>query len=192
MQGKYSQEFYEAMSDRENYLSKFVEVYEDYPEEGISFKDLSLMYTDPLAIQILQESFVEYLHQLNPDCIIGCDARGFIIGSLIAQRMRLPFVMARKPGKLPPCELVTQDYELEYGKAELQMHKHIITRYKSAVIADDVLATGGTCSAVTKMLQAVGVNVCAYAFISEITVCKGRDRIIKEVGNENIFSLLKV
>ncbi len=182
----------EATKQQIEYLTSLIEIYEDYPDKGISFKDLSLIYTDPSAIRMIQEFFFINLRHLQPDCIIGCDARGFIIGTLIAQVMQLPFVLARKPGKLPPCELVKQEYELEYGKSELQMHKHIITRYKSAVIADDVLATGGTCSAVTKMLQAVNVDVCAYAFISEITALKGSERIIKEIGNENIFSILKV
>ena len=182
----------EATQKDIEYLISLVEVYEDYPGKGVSFKDLSLIYTDPYAIRIIQDYFTFNLEKLNPECIIGCDARGFIIGALIAQAMKLPFVMARKPGKLPPCELVSQDYELEYGKAELQMHKHIITKYKSAVIADDVLATGGTCSAVAKMLKAVNVDVCAYAFISEVSFLKGSERITNETGNKNIISLLKL
>jgi adenine phosphoribosyltransferase len=174
------------------YLNSLIEVYEDHPEKGISFKDLSLIYTDPSAVQMIQEYFYVNLRHLDPDCIIGCDARGFIVGTLISQVMRLPFVMARKPGKLPPCELIKQEYELEYGKSELQMHKHIVTKYKSPVIADDVLATAGTCVAVTKILKKVGINVCAFAFIGDITACKGRERIIKETGNETIFSILEL
>ena len=159
------------------YLETLVESYEDYPRKGVSFKDLSLIYTDHMAVMMvlnfLKEKFKE--NKIEADCIIGCDARGFIIGSLLANELKLPFIMARKPGKLPPCELLKESYELEYGKSELQMVKHIISKYKSPIIADDVLATGGTCCAVTKMLSKIGINVSAYAFISDIAFLKGKE-----------------
>jgi len=171
------------------HLESLTLVFEDFPDKGVSFKDLSQIYEDVSAMRQIGEYFYENLKPLNPDCVIGCDARGFIIGTLISQVMQIPFVMARKPDKLPG-DLVKQEYELEYGKSELQMQRHIITKYKNAVIADDVLATAGTCCAVYKMLKKEKINLCAYAFISQVTFFNGKDRITKETGNENIFCLL--
>ena len=145
------------------YLEKFVTIYPDFPGVGINFQDLSLLYTDSNCRKIMQNYFSWYLNSLKqrPDCVIGCDARGFIIGTLISQVMDIPLVLARKPGKLPG-ELLKREYGLEYGKSELQMHKHIISKYNSPVIADDVLATGGTVIAVTQMLEEIGVEVFSY------------------------------
>ena len=177
---------------QEKYLETFVETYENFPAEGITFKDLSLIYTDPIAISIIQNYFFLKLSPYKADCVIGCDARGFIIGTLIAQKLQLPFILARKPGKLPG-DLIKKKYGLEYGHAELQMHRHIITQYKSPIVADDVLATGGTVIAVTEMLREIGIEVNSYAFVSEITGCNARKRMLDEcdIIESQIISVLK-
>jgi len=171
------------------YLQQFVETYPNFPGPGIDFKDLSLLYTDNPAISIITMYLAENISPLKPDCIIGCDARGFILGTLLSRCMGLPLVLARKPGKLPG-ELITKKYGLEYGNAELQMHKHIISRYKSPVIADDVLATGGTVIAVTNMLEELGILVNSFAFVSEIKGLNARQRIIESCGIDKIFSVI--
>ena len=180
------------------YLETHVMTYDNFPAEGISFKDLSLIYTDSLSLDII-ENYIRsifnskyYLGKI-PECVIGCDARGFIIGMMIARVLKIPFVMARKPGKLPG-ELLKQEYELEYGKTELQIHKHIIEQYKSAIIADDVLATGGTVLAVSKMLYSIGLEDISYVFLMEISGLNGAGRIQEYYGNSvnnQIFSILK-
>lgn len=176
------------------YLESLVDVYPDYPKEGVSFKDLSQLYTDVYAINMITDSFAKQLSNDMPDCIIGCDARGFILGTLLAQRLQLPLVLARKPGKLPG-EIISKKYKLEYGEAELQMHKHIISQYKNPLIADDVLATGGTVIAVANMLRDIHIMVHSFAFISEVRVCDGRNKILQEfnhlVGGNKILSALK-
>jgi adenine phosphoribosyltransferase len=168
-------------TEQNEYLQQFVETYENFPGPGIDFKDLSLLYTDNTAIKIIQNYFSLALNSMEkrPDCVIGCDARGFIIGTLISMELGIPLILARKPGKLPG-KLLTKKYGLEYGNAELQMHKHIISRYKCPVIADDVLATGGTVIAVTNMLEEIGIQVNLNA----------RQRIIENCGTDKIFSVL--
>jgi adenine phosphoribosyltransferase len=176
------------------YLETFVKTYENFPGEGVSFKDLSLLYSDPAARRIIKRHFGDLFNYTSNDpCVIGCDARGFIIGTMIADELNLPFVMARKPGKLPG-DVLEQAYGLEYGQSTLQIHKHVIQPYRSAIIADDVLATGGTCLAVTKMLNRIGIQDIHYAFIMEIEGLNGRDRIAEAHGvnmNNKIFSVLK-
>ena len=125
-------------------LKSLVEKYPDFPIQGVTFADLSLIYTSRKALDLIKTKIKENLLPLNPDCVIGCDARGFIIGAIIAEALNLPLVLARKAGKLPG-ELLNVKYDLEYGTAELQMHKHIISRYNSPIIADDVLCDFARC-----------------------------------------------
>lgn len=174
---------------QKNLFHSLVEKYPNFPIPGITFSDLSIMYTSNEAMQIIKQLIIENIGPLNPDCVIGCDARGFIMGTIIADALSIPLVLARKAGKLPPCELLTKSYKLEYGFAELQMHKHIISKYKSPVIADDLLATAGTVNAITEMLQEINVGVNSYFFISEIMDLGGRERLKKFGGP--VFSILK-
>ena len=145
-----------------------VEKYPNHPKEGITFSDLSIMYCSNEAMKMMKQLIKENIGPLNPDCVIGTDARGFITGTIIADVLEIPLILARKAGKLPPCELLSRKYKLEYGEAELQMHKHIISKYKSPVITDDVGATGGTMLAITDMLKSININPNSYFVISEI------------------------
>lgn len=174
------------------YLESLVDVYPNYPKEGVSFKDLSKLYTDVYAMDMIADYFTKNLSGDLPDCIIGCDARGFILGTLLAQKLQLPLVLARKPGKLPG-KIVSKKYDLEYGSAELQMHEHIISQYTKPLIADDVLATGGTAIAVGELLKDLNIDVHSFGFISEVTVCEGRSKLLYKfrVGNHRIISALQ-
>jgi len=168
-------------------FESLTEKYPDFPIEGITFKDLSLIYTSKQAMIMIKALILQNIAPLNPDSVIGCDARGFIIGTIIADTLVIPLVLARKAGKLPG-ELITKKYGLEYGTAELQMHKHIITKYKSPIIADDILATGGTVLAITDMLKEIEIIPNSYFFLSEISDLNAR-LILKEIAP--VFSLLK-
>ena len=169
-------------------LDSLTERYRDYPISGVTFKDLSLIYTSKQTMIIIKSLILQNLGDLGIDCAIGCDARGFILGTIVADTLGVPLVLARKAGKLPPCELLSKTYKLEYGTAELQMHKHIITKYKSPVICDDVLATGGTVLAITDMLKEVNIDVNSYFFLSEIVDLNAREKL-NQYGK--VFSLLK-
>lgn len=169
-------------------LHSLVEKYPDFPIAGITFSDLSLIYTSVEAMNLIKDKIRQNIAPLNPDCVIGCDARGFILGTIISNTLDLPLVLARKAGKLPG-ELLKVKYGLEYGTAELQMHKHIISKYKSPIIADDVLATGGTVDAISQMLDEIGIKVNSYFFLSEIVDLNAREKLKKWGGQ--VFSLLK-
>lgn len=175
-------------------LESFAEYYPDFPGPGVLFKDLSWIYTSKEAKQLVKELIIQLFEERAnegkpaPDCVIGCDARGFIIGTMISMILDLPFVLARKPGKLPGNNLLKQEYVLEYGKSELQIQKHIIEQYKSPIISDDLLATGGTCEATTLMLNSINIKVNCYFFLSEIIELVGRKKLEKY---GDVFSLLK-
>ena len=166
-----------------------VEKYPNHPKVGITFSDLSIMYTSPEAMKLMKQLIYENIGPLNPDCVIGTDARGFITGTIIADVLEIPLILARKAGKLPPCELISRKYKLEYGEAELEMHKHIISKYNSPVISDDVLATAGTARAISEMIGDIGIKPNSYFFISEIVDLNGRD-ILKQFGGQ-VFSIIK-
>ena len=158
-------------------FQSLVEKYPDFPIPGIKFSDLSLIYTSNEAMKLMKELIIQNIGPLNPDCVIGCDARGFIMGTIIADALNIPLILARKAGKLPPCELLSKEYKLEYGTAKLEMHKHIISRYKSPVIADDLGATGGTMLAITDMLKSINVKPNSYFVISEIVDLNCREKL---------------
>ncbi len=174
------------------FLESLVDIYPDFPILGVTFRDLSPIYTDFYAMEMIQKHFVEEFNDDRPDCIIGCDARGFIIGTLLSQSFKVPLVLARKPGKLPG-EIITKKYGLEYGHNELQMHKHIITQFSKPMIADDVLATGGTVNAVRDMLYDIGISCHSCVFISEIIDLEGRKKIreYKDVVVPRVSAILK-
>lgn len=169
-------------------FENLLDTYPDYPKEGISFKDLSRLYSSPEAMEVIDHLSVIYLGPNNPDCVIGCDARGFILGTIVARALKIPFILARKPGKLPG-KVISKNYELEYGSATIEMHEHIISKYKSPVIADDLLATGGTVSAVADILGILGIKVNSFIFLAEVEICGGREKL-KKYSN-NIYSALK-
>ena len=181
---------YKEEISKENMIlfESLIDVYPNHPKEGISFKDLSRVYSSPEAMKVIENWAKNVLSKSNPDSVIGVDARGFILGTIVARALEIPFVLARKPGKLPG-KVIKKDYELEYGFATIEMHEHIISQYKSPVIADDLLATGGTVLAVTDILERLGIEVNSYIFLAEVEICGGREKLKKYT--ENIYSFLK-
>jgi adenine phosphoribosyltransferase len=168
-------------------FESLTEKYPDFPIKGITFKDLSLLYTSTEALSHLEILILRDLGPLYPDCVIGCDARGFILGTIVARTLDIPLILARKAGKLPGV-LLSKKYGLEYGSAELQMHKHIITKYKSPIIADDVIASAGTMLAVTDMLKEIEITPNSYFGLSEIIDLQGRKKLELYAP---VFTLLK-
>jgi adenine phosphoribosyltransferase len=168
-------------------FESLTEKYRDFPKKGITFKDLSLIYTSRKALNELEVLIKRDIEPLNPDCVIGCDARGFILGTIVSIYLKIPLVLARKAGKLPGV-LLSKKYDLEYGTAELQMHKHIITKYHSPIITDDVIASGGTMLAITDMLTEVNIKPNSYFGLSEIIDLRAREKLEKIAP---VFSILK-
>ena len=145
----------------------------DFPQPGIQFKDITSLLLVPEAFRFTIRQFKDRYTPMKPDGIIGVDARGFIFGATLAHEMGLPFIAARKKGKLPG-DTVSQEYALEYGTAVVEMHRGDIEAGKRYIIVDDLLATGGTVNAVVALVRALAGEVLETAFVVELPPLGGR------------------
>ncbi|MBD7911508.1 MULTISPECIES: adenine phosphoribosyltransferase [Clostridium] len=157
-------------------LKDKIRVIEDFPKEGISFKDITTLIGDGEAFKASIDEIVNHLKDKNVDLIVGPEARGFIFGVPVAYALGVGFVPVRKKGKLPG-ETVSVDYGLEYGTDTLEIHKDAIKKGQKVAIVDDLLATGGTIEAVARLVESVGGEVVSLDFAIELTELKGRDKL---------------
>lgn len=157
-------------------LKKKIRVIENFPKEGISFKDITTLIGDGEGLKASIDAIVDYLKDKNIDLIVGPEARGFIFGVPVAYALGVGFVPVRKPGKLP-AETISVTYDLEYGSDEIQIHKDAIKPGQRIAIVDDLLATGGTVEAVTKLVEQAGGIVASVDFVTELTDLRGRDKL---------------
>lgn len=159
-------------------LKEKIRIIENFPKEGISFKDISTVIGDGKALRYSIDEMANYLKDKNIDVVVGPEARGFIYGVPVAYALECGFVPVRKPGKLPG-ETVSVEYALEYGTDTLQIHKDAIKKGQRVAVVDDLLATGGTIEAVAKLVELAGGEVVTMAFAIELTDLKGRDKLTK-------------
>ncbi len=168
-------------------LKKIIKNVSDYPKEGIEFKDITPLMSDGKAYQFITDEIAKYAQSVGADVIVGPEARGFITGCPVATKLGIGFVPVRKPGKLPR-EVISADYELEYGFDTLTMHKGDLIKGQKVLIVDDLLATGGTMTATIKLCEQSGAEVVGLAFIIELLELDGR----KKIGDKyDILSLTK-
>ena len=144
----------------------------DFPKPGIVFKDLMPLVADPVYFKETIDRLEAIARPLEPDVILGAEARGFIFGGALADRLGCGFVPARKPGKLP-WETVEATYELEYGTDSLQVHADALGKGSRVIVHDDVLATGGTARAKTELVEQLGGQVVGVLFVIELASCTG-------------------
>lgn len=159
-------------------LKSKIRVIENFPKEGISFKDITTILKDGEALRHLINELSDQLKDLDIDVIIGPEARGFLVGTPVAYNLGVGFVPIRKPGKLP-AETLSYEYDLEYGTDALEIHKDAIKPGQRVAILDDLLATGGTVLATAKLIEQLGGEVVLVNFLIELTDLKGRD-ILKD------------
>lgn len=161
------------MSDR---LKKLIRDIPDFPKKGIVFKDITTLLADgpgfAHAIDLLAERYKGH----GIDRVVAMEARGFILGAPLAVRLNAGFVPVRKKGKLPHAT-IEETYALEYGEDTLQMHKDGLIKGHKVLVVDDVLATGGTCAAVVKLVQKLEADVVEAAFLMELTFLNGREKL---------------
>ncbi len=157
----------------------------DFPTPGIVFKDLMPLIVDPLYFREAVDRLTEWARPMNPDLILGAEARGFIFGAPLAYLLGAGFVAARKPGKLPR-KTVQATYELEYGTETLEVHADAIGPGSRVIVLDDVLATGGTAKAKCGLVETLGGEVVGVGFVVELTFLHGRERL----GGYDIHSLV--
>lgn len=157
-------------------LEDYVVSIPDYPEPGIIFRDVTSILQDAEGLKLAIDSLQAELDGLDFDVIAGTESRGFIFGMPIAYNLHKPFVLVRKKGKLPR-ETVSASYDLEYGSAEIEMHKDSIKPGQKVVIVDDLIATGGTIEAAIKLVEQLGGEVVKVVFLMELAGLKGRERL---------------
>ncbi len=152
---------------------------QDYPIEGVIFRDITTLLNTPAAYQATIDILVEHYQNKGVTKIVGTEARGFLFGAPVALRLGVGFVPVRKKGKLPR-EVLSMTYDLEYGTDTLEIHKDSITPNDNVLVVDDLLATGGTVEATVKMIKQLGANVVEAAFIISLPDLGGVERLQKE------------
>src|SRR5271167_859896 len=176
----------------------------DFPKKGILFYDITTLLKDKTGFATLIDKLAEHYISQNVDLVLGMEARGFIFAPTLAYRLNAGFVPVRKPGKLPaattkyagfvpvrkpgklPAATTKYDYALEYGTNTLEIHKDAIRRGERVIIVDDLLATGGTAEATTKLAASLGAEVVGLGFVVELDFLKGREKLLEY----DVFSLL--
>ena len=154
-------------------LERHVRDIPDFPRPGIVFKDMTPMLADPEGLRMAIEQLAELTRDLEPELVIGAEARGFLLGPAIARELNAGFVLARKPGKLPH-ETVAAEYVLEYGTDALELHSDAVHRGARVLVHDDLLATGGTARALVDLVEMCGGEVVGCAFLIELSFLAGR------------------
>ena len=157
-------------------LEDYVRSIPDFPEEGIIFRDVTSVLQDKDSLKMAIDEIQKELEGVDFDLVLGPESRGFIFGVPVAYNMNKGFIPVRKKGKLP-CETVEMEYDLEYGTAVIEMHKDAIKPGQKVVIIDDLIATGGTIEAITKLVESLGGEVVKIVFLMELEGLKGRDKL---------------
>lgn len=157
----------------------------DFPEPGIIFKDITPLLESPKGLALAVDTIASQYAERSVEVVAGVESRGFIFGAAIACRMGVGFIPIRKPKKLPR-ETVSATYELEYGTDTVEMHRDAVESGTRVLLVDDLLATGGTIEACCRLVEEVGGEIVACAFVIELDFLKGRDRL----GSREIFSLV--
>ena len=166
-------------------VEKYIRSIKDFPKEGIIFRDITTVIQDPKGLKLVVDAMVDKVKNLDFDVVVGLEARGFIFGMPIAYLLGKSFVLVRKKGKLP-CETISESYDLEYGKAEIEIHTDSIKPGQKVVLVDDLIATGGTIEAAIKLIERLGGEVVDCLFLVELAGLKGRERL----SNYNVDSVV--
>lgn len=159
-------------------LEEYVTSIPDFPEKGIIFRDITSILQDADGLQLSIDSLQKFLEGVEFDVIAGTESRGFIFGVPVAYNMHKPFIPVRKKGKLPR-ETVSKKYDLEYGTAEIEIHKDAIKPGQKIVLIDDLIATGGTIKAAAELFEELGGEVVKMIFVMELAGLKGREKLAK-------------
>ena len=148
----------------------------DFPKEGIVFKDITPVLSDPAAFSEVVRLMTDYAQEVDADAIAGIESRGFIFGAPIAVALSKPFIPIRKLGKLP-AETIRVEYDLEYGSNTVEMHKDALLPGQRVLVVDDLLATGGTAAAAAELIERGGGEVAGFVFMVELAFLEGREAL---------------
>ena len=167
-------------------LKRYIRDVPDFPEPGILFRDITPLLREPKALAYALDHLSERYRDAGVDTVVGIESRGFLLAAPLAANLGLPLVPIRKPGKLPAAHM-TVEYALEYGTGELGIHSDALERGASAVIVDDLIATGGTAEAAARLVEMLGARVHSFAFLVELADFGGRDRL----RGYDVFTLVR-
>lgn len=156
-------------------LEDYVITIPDFPEPGIMFRDVTSVMRDADGLQLAINTLQDMVKDLSFDVVVGAESRGFIFGMPLAYNLKKPFVLIRKPGKLPR-ETYSMSYDLEYGKSTLELHKEDIQKGQRVLLVDDLLATGGTMEAMIKLVEMCGGEVAGVLVLMELEGLEGRKK----------------
>lgn len=157
-------------------MEEYIRCIPDFPEPGIMFRDVTSVLQDAEGLRLAIDSMIKILDGVDFDVVAGTESRGFIFGVPVAYAMGKAFVPVRKKGKLP-CETVSEKYALEYGFAEIEMHKDSIKPGQKVVLIDDLIATGGTIEAAIKLVERLGGEVVKIVCLMELAGLEGRRKL---------------
>jgi adenine phosphoribosyltransferase len=157
-------------------LKKRIRNVPDFPTKGIQFKDITTLLSDPASFQQVIDLMAHRHFAKGIDAVVGIEARGFVMGAALAYKLGTGVLLVRKQGKLP-YKTISASYALEYGKDRLEIHEDCIRSGMKVLVADDVLATGGTVSAVIGLLKKLNADVVECCFLAELTALRGRERL---------------
>ncbi len=166
------------------WVREHIRAIEDYPQPGITFRDITPLLGNEAAFGRAIDDLVTRFHDVSVDRVVGVESRGFILAAPVAYRLRSGFVPVRKPGKLP-WAVAREEYELEYGRDKLEIHRDAIHPNEKILIVDDVLATGGTAAATGRLVETLGGTIVGFGFLLELGALGGRERL----GEHRVESL---
>jgi 5'-methylthioadenosine phosphorylase len=162
--------------DKQIDLKKYIRTVPNWPKEGILFRDITTLLSEPKALDYSINKFVERYKDKEINKIVGIESRGFIFGSLLANKLNLPFIPVRKSGKLP-AETISEEYKLEYGTDKIEIHKDSINEGEKILVVDDLIATGGTCLATCNLIKKLNGEVVECAFVIDLPELKGQQKL---------------
>lgn len=169
-------------------LQRTIRDINDFPKPGIVFKDITPILQEPSLCAEIVDEFVRRLGDTKIDVVAGIESRGFLFGLMLAQRLGIPFVPIRKQGKLP-YETICESYKLEYGQATIEVHTDAFEPAAQVLIHDDLLATGGTVVAASKLIEKAGAQVAGFTFVISLTFLQAQGRLTR--FSDRVISLVE-
>ncbi|MDZ7806868.1 MAG: adenine phosphoribosyltransferase [Gracilimonas sp.] len=169
-----------------DYITETIRTIPDFPEKGIQFKDITTLLQDERALELTSFMLLQPFRHIDVDYVVGLESRGFLFGTNLAQDLNAGFVPVRKPGKLP-AKTLSETYALEYGEDNIEIHEDAIFKGAKVLIHDDLIATGGSAGAATKLINRLGGDVIGYSFIIELSFLNGRKKLKKGVPIDSII-----
>lgn len=162
--------------DPEIDISSYIRSVPDFPKPGINFYDITTLLADPTGFKLTLDAMDSYIRSTGPDKLVAAESRGFLFAAALADRLNLPLIPARKPGKLP-AETISEKYHLEYGTDRMEIHADAISQDDRVVIVDDLIATGGTLRAICTLVERCGGKIVGISAVIDLSFLPWREKL---------------